>query len=251
MSSFNNKTHRPILISVEGCIGAGKSTIIENMQLAFKDDRAVVFIQEPVDIWETITDSDGKNIIVKFYENPAKYAFSFQVMAYSTRLSIIRNAIKNNPDCKFIICERSLDADRNIFAKMLHDDGLINHLDFQIYNKFYNEYAEDFGIDGFVYIDSDSTVCMQRIIKRARDGEGGMKLDYLTKCHKYHNDWIGQNGYETAKPVLRIDTNYDASYDKNDPDDLGHKWILQIKTFIYSLDNNNNNNNNNTCNTQL
>ena len=115
--------------------------------------------------------------LVKFYKDPAKYAFPFQVMAYATRLSMIRNMIKNNPECQIIICERSLDADKNIFAKMLYKDGLIDEVCFQIYNKFYTEYSDDFNLKGIIYIDADPDICFERIKKRARNGEGNIECN--------------------------------------------------------------------------
>ena len=143
---------KPILISIEGNIGAGKSTIIDNLKQYMKGNTDVIFLKEPVDIWESIQEKEtGDNILQKFYNNPTQYAFSFQVMAYITRLSTIRTAIRENPDCKVIICERSLDADKNIFAKMLYEDKKIEDINYQIYLNFYNEYKNDYKLDGIVY----------------------------------------------------------------------------------------------------
>ena len=41
-------------------------------------------VKEPVDIWETVRDEDGKTILEKFYQDSKKYAFQFQVMALTT-----------------------------------------------------------------------------------------------------------------------------------------------------------------------
>jgi deoxyadenosine/deoxycytidine kinase len=160
----------PKIISIEGGIGAGKTTIIEHLEKIYKNDATVQFIREPVSIWESIQDNKGENILQKFYKDAAKFAFTFQVMAFVTRLSMIRKIVKENPACKMIICERSLDADRNIFAKMLFDDGLIDDIHYKIYLKFYEEYKDDFKLDGIVYINADAEVCSQRIRKRARGG---------------------------------------------------------------------------------
>ncbi len=128
---------RPIIISIEGNIGAGKTTIIDRLQQKMHNVTDILFLREPLDIWESIKDPiTGDNILQKFYQNPRQFAFSFQVMAYATRVSLIREAIRQNRNCKVIICERSLEADKNIFAQMLHDDGLIDDIQFQIYNRF-------------------------------------------------------------------------------------------------------------------
>ena len=113
--------NHPIVLSLEGNIGAGKSTILNALERQLGKDSGWLFLKEPVHIWETIQDKDGKSILCKFYENPSKYAFSFQVMAFITRYQELKRMLKENPDCKGIICERSLEADKNIFAKIVEN----------------------------------------------------------------------------------------------------------------------------------
>lgn len=218
----------PKIISIEGGIGAGKTTIIEHLEKIYKNDGTVQFIREPVSIWESIQDNKGENILQKFYKDAAKFAFTFQVMAFVTRLSMIRKIVKENPDCKMIICERSLDADRNIFAKMLFDDGFIDDIHYKIYLKFYDEYKDDFKLDGIVYINADAEVCSGRIQKRARGGEESVPLDYLKNCQRYHDAWLD------ALPegmVLNIKTNEDVSYNG----DQGSVWLEKIKEYVSEI----------------
>jgi len=154
-------------------------------------------------------------------------------MAYVTRLSLIRNTIRNNPECKVIICERSLDADRNIFAKMLFDDGQIEDIHYQIYLRFYNEYAKDYQIDGIVYINADAEVCHRRIAKRSRDGESGIPIEYLQKCKLYYDNWL--SSILATTDVLEINTNEDVTYNIFDKDDLGNQWLQKIEEYIHRL----------------
>jgi deoxyadenosine/deoxycytidine kinase len=180
---------KPLIISIEGNIGSGKTTIIEHLEKRLGKNKCIVFLREPLDVWESVKDKEtGENILQKFYSNPDKYAFPFQIMAYSSRLSMLRKAIKENPNCSAIICERSLEADKNIFAKMLHDDGKIDDICYQIYQKYYKEFSDEFGLDGIIYIDADAEICKQRVAKRSRQGEDGISLEYLQKCKEYHDD---------------------------------------------------------------
>ena len=227
-------TH-PKIISVEGNIGAGKTTIIDNLEKYYKNDSSVIFIREPVDIWQSITDSKGESILAKFYADPSKYSFSFQVMAFVTRLSMLRNTIKENPNCEVIVCERSLEADRNIFAKMLYHDGLIDEINYKIYLKFYTEYRDEFELYGMVYLNTYAKVCYDRVKKRSREGEESVSLDYLEKCKKYHEDWLCD-----TENLLIIDANEDVKYDCDDTDDKGMKWLEKIKQYISDIKNNNN-----------
>lgn len=234
---------QPVIISIEGNIGAGKTTVVQELHKRFKDKKNIVFVKEPVDIWETVTDNDGQTILQKFYAEPSKYAFQFQVMALTTRLTLIRDTIRNNPNCDMLICERSIDADKQIFAKMLHDDGLITDLDYKIYCLMANEHEKDYKVAGHIYINADADVCFNRIHKRSRDGEGGIELSYLTKCKQYHDDWLGKYGsWDCNQPtntnstkVLDLLTNEDASYIDTDANDPGIKWISQIEQFIQTI----------------
>lgn len=222
---------KPILISVEGNIGAGKSTIIDNLKDHMKGNTDVMFLKEPVDIWETIKDTKtDENILQKFYNDSTKYAFSFQVMAYVTRLSTIRRAIRENPECKVIICERSLDADKNIFAKMLYEDNKIEDINYQIYLHFYNEYVRDYKLDGIVYINADADVCYQRTVKRSRNGESSITEEYLQKCKDYYDDWLFTNNKDTD--ILNIDANEDVTYNIFDKEDKGLEWLQKIERYI-------------------
>jgi deoxyadenosine/deoxycytidine kinase len=223
---------KPILVSIEGNIGSGKTTIIEKLEKKL-GGKGIVFLREPLSIWESIKDASGENILQKFYADPVKYAFPFQVMAYATRVSIIRQAIRINHGCSVIVCERSLDADRHIFAKMLHDEGKIDDMCYQIYEMFNKELSDEIFLDGIVYIDADAQVCRDRIKKRCRDGEEGIPLEYLEKCKRYHDDWLNEHNNEIDEtPILRIKTNQDVTYDATDATDQGNKWLVDIEAFV-------------------
>jgi deoxyadenosine/deoxycytidine kinase len=223
---------KPIIISIEGNIGSGKTTIIENLEKNLAHDKSILFLREPLDVWETVKDPvTGENILQKFYADPNKYAFAFQVMAYATRLSMVRHAIKSGYGYyRAIVLERSLAADKRIFAKMLYDDGKIDDVCYQIYQKFYNEFSDEVGLDGIVYIDADAEVCKQRVEKRSRQGEDGIPLDYLQKCKKYHDDWMSDEPM-----AVKIKTNQNVTYDPEDSTDQGNVWLKQISDYIYEL----------------
>lgn len=238
----------PLIISINGNIGSGKSTILDHLELYYKHidcaatgsgSRNIMFLKEPVDEWSTIRDAAGETILSKFYKDPAKYAFAFQIMAYATRLNMIRKTILENPECTILICERSLEADKQIFANMLHDDGLIDDVSYQIYCRNFSEYAPDFKVDKNVYIDASAEVCFSRIAKRSRNGESNIELAYLQKCKKYHDEWLVNGLSEwtsentvSSDSVLHLNTDADVVYDLLDPDDLGVSWIKQIVDFI-------------------
>ena len=225
-ATSTSKPRRPLIVSIEGNIGAGKSTFLEKLRekLGGKEyPLNVVFMQEPVDVWQTITDKSGEDILTKYYADPAKYAFSFQIMAYSTRLAMFKKAVQENPSCDVILCERSLEADRNIFAKMLRDEGNIEDITFQIYNRLYMDTADDYLADAIVYMATPPMVCYDRIQQRNRKGESEISIQYLMECHRYHETWL-TDGIDLAETtqVMVLDES------KNDP----AVWVNQVGEFL-------------------
>jgi len=141
-----------------------------------------------VDEWECIRDATGQTVLEKYYGNQERYAFSFQMMAYISRLSQLRNAIKQG--YRTIITERCVHTDKMVFAQMLYDDKKIEEVEYQIYNKWFDEFIDDIPEFHYVYVKTTPDVAHARVNKRSRQGEGNIPIDYLRKCHDYHNKWM-------------------------------------------------------------
>lgn len=214
------------IISIEGNIGSGKSTLLEILRNKFTH---VLFLKEPVDIWSTITDSNGVTMLQKFYEDQSKYAFSFQIMAYISRLSLLKKAIKNNPGAT-IITERSLHTDRMVFAKMLRESNLIEDVNYQIYLKWFDEFLEECPLHKIIYVKADPTVCHSRVEKRSREGENNISLGYLENCHEYHEQMMTDL---PEIPKLVLDGNNDI-FDQESR--IVDSWIESIGEFIPTQD---------------
>lgn len=208
------------IISIEGNIGSGKSTVVNYLKEYYKNNNDVVFLLEPVNIWSSITDENGKSILENFYENKEKYAFSFQIIAYISRLRIMNEAIKNNP-YSIIITERSLFTDRYVFAQMLYDDNKISEIDMKIYTYWFDYFV--YNIDRTIYLDANPEKCIERILKRGRSGEENITLDYIKTCDEYHKKMLM---YNTDFMTTIIDTNTD--YD----DSVIPEYINSVKEII-------------------
>jgi deoxyadenosine/deoxycytidine kinase len=191
------------IICVEGNIGSGKSTLVDKLKQKYSNREDVCFLQEPVEQWLQIKDKDGINILEKYYKDQHTYAFPFQMMAYISRLSILKKAIEN-PKYKYIITERCLFTDKNVFCQMLYDDGFIDSIGFQIYNKWFDEFNYFESVSySYVYIQTDPTVSKYRVDKRSRSEET-IPLTYLEKCHSYHEAWLN-----IKESIIILDGNQD------------------------------------------
>jgi len=211
----------PIIISIEGNIGSGKSTLVAYLQEHYKGDSEVCFLQEPVNIWNSITDKEGNTIISKYYADQEKYAFSFQMMAYISRISLLKSALAK--DYKVIVTERSVFTDANVFAKMLYDCGKLEEVNYKIYRQWFDEFINDLPKISLVYVKTTPNKCDQRVITRNREGEI-IPIDYLEQCHKYHEKWIDTNN--ECLDILTLDGNQEIT------DSVKNHNIKQIKDFI-------------------
>lgn len=214
----------PLILSLDGNIGSGKSSVMRYLEKNFanycasKDNNCkICFLQEPVSIWESICDENGKSIITHFYENNERYSFAFQVMAYTSRMSLLKEALKENYD--IIITERSVYTDKLVFAKSLYDAKKMNNIEYIIYMKMFNEFQTIFQDLKIVYIRTCPEICDLRVKQRGRLGET-ISIQYLKDCHHYHDVWLNNptaieqglvlviNGNEETNTSQFIDNNF-------------------------------------------
>lgn len=227
---MNSKTQ---IISIEGNIGSGKSTFVKALNDYYTkvdvfNQKKIFFLQEPVNIWETIKNNNNETIIECFYKDQEKYAFSFQMMAYISRLSLLRKAVKEGYD--YIFTERCVNTDRNVFAKMLYDSGKIEDINFQIYTKWFDEFISEFDNFHYIYIKTDPIIALDRVNKRARNGET-IPFEYLQECNKYHNNWL-ENVNKEALIVLN------GNIDRNQGDNYSD-WLSIVTSIIDNSSDNN------------
>jgi deoxyadenosine/deoxycytidine kinase len=218
---------RPTIIAIEGSIGAGKSTILVELEkLYFTQNRKdVVVMREPVDVWNAVCDEDGENIIQKFYKDPKKYSFAFQTLICNTIVQEMNRIITDNPKCTTIICERSLCASKYVFAKMLHDDNLFEKTLYDIYSMAFNQFAQGYVANKIVYMDCPPVSCLSRINKRRRLGEDNISLEYLIKCENYYVSWL--SSIKVPRIVIDVKRDIDIS------GDIYASYIREIDDFIF------------------
>lgn len=215
--------NKKCIVSIEGNIGSGKSTLVEKLRQHIMQKNAT-FLDEPVDEWMTITDDKGEHILSKFYANQEKYAFPFQMMAYISRLNKLKEALKKEDS--IIFTERSLSTDKYVFAQMLHDSNKIDTFEYQIYNKWFDTFNKETLVTHIIYVKTNPTICHERVGKRSRIGESNISEEYLLSCHEYHENMI-QSLKEKGIPVLVIDGN-DNVFDEI----VLKTWLNNIYTFV-------------------
>tara|TARA_Y100000389_G_C17449986_1_gene514131 strand:+ start:813 stop:1505 length:693 start_codon:yes stop_codon:yes gene_type:complete len=184
------------VISIEGIVGVGKSYLINQLktELIHINSKPVIFLQEPIDIWTSVKDSNS-TILEKFYNDQKKYAFSFQTLVLVTMAKLLRETILQNPNA-IIITERSIFSSKHIFVQSLFDSNMITDVDYQIYNMLFDEIEQSLQhvVAAIIYIKAPVATCFNQIAKRNRKGEDNISLNYLISCQEYHDTFF-QNSH--------------------------------------------------------
>ena len=216
-----------MLISIEGNIGSGKSTVIEYLKSLSNSN--IEFVDEPVNEWLNVKDKDGFNALDCFYKNKEKNAFCFQVLAYITRLKKLIDKLSKYKDDKnkIIITERSIDTDKNVFAQMLYDDGYLTSIEWETYNYWFTMFEDISQVNTILYIKTNPDKCLERINTRHRVEETTINLDYLEKCHSYHEKWMNNKAIVNNINIITIN---------------GHDTVTEIREKVMKIINDISNN---------
>ena len=212
-----------MLFYIEGNIGTGKTTFINLLTSylsRFHDinhDAQVTL--EPVDEWMETEDSDGQNILQKFYGDQEKWSFAFQMNSFISRVKKIQDDYFSPSYLdmkKLLFVERSIYTDRHCFAVNCHESGKMTKMEYDIYCRWNDWISKEFNLrpDGYIYLRCDPEVNTQRIIKRSREGECGIPIEYLQKLHEHHDLWMDKEKAQNV-PVLIIDVTEDFTSTEN------------------------------------
>jgi deoxyadenosine/deoxycytidine kinase len=188
------------IYSVDGNIGAGKTTFLEAVRASLGPTVHVVL--EPVGEWMRLKNAEGVSLLELFYSDKKRWAYTFQNCAILTRLRAIRSAMMDLPDFAVILTERSVLTDRYVFAEMLRASGDLNCLEWELYCKWFDTFAAALPITGIIYLTTGVGTSAGRIVTRGRSGEDHIPLDYLSALDMAHRTWIES----TELPVLRVST---------------------------------------------
>ena len=183
---------------IEGNIGAGKSTVLQELRKIdaiskSENDSKIILVPEPVDVWTTIIDSDGVNILHRYYEDPKRWAFTFQITAFVTRLQRLIDVLNTAPDNATVIVERSILSDRNCFATYGYKTGNISEIEWKIYSMWYDWFRGHLSqLDNarYIYLKTTPEVSHQRIKRRSRSEESSIPLEYLRSINDLHDTWF-------------------------------------------------------------
>ncbi len=198
---------------VEGNIGAGKSTFMRVVGSLLNAQ----IVYEPHEAWQNI---GGENLLDAFYKDGNRWAYTFQTYAFITRIFALEEHIKNTTN-PYLLCERSVYADRYCFAKNAYEMGMMSLLEWNLYCDWFSWFVGKRSPlpAGFIYLRTDPRVCHRRLNKRNRSEEALVSLDYLSLLHNKHEDWLVHKRDVSALLrdipvlVLNCDEDFESSED--------------------------------------
>lgn len=153
--------------SVDGIIGAGKSTVLKLLK------QNNICLEEPV--------ADWGELLENFYEDINRYAYPFQMQVLLSQKKQY-DPVKNSSDDIFI--ERCPETSRDVFFQMLKEDGFFSDKQINVYNDTWKKIA--YKVDHHFILHLPIEQAWARIQKRGRKGEDGITLPYLRNLDKHY-----------------------------------------------------------------
>lgn len=220
LTHLMSPSKRPFRVSVEGNIGAGKSTLIKH----FSDMQGIETYPEPIAWWRNL---EGHNLLELLYKDIHKWHNVFQTYVQLTRLNIQMSPPPSGT--KVQLYERSVQNNRFCFVEQAHEHGLMHDADYYILDRWYRWIRDnvDISLDLIVYLRSTPEIVFERTKARGRPEETGVTLQYLTQLHNAHEQWLMTHSDRFNNvPVLILDADKDLhdvldQYKKNESKILG------------------------------
>ena len=201
-------------IAIVGNIGAGKTTLAQKLAQHFK--------------WDLFLEAVDNNPYLKdFYEDMPRWAFHLQIFFLNSRFQQVQ---KIKDSCRPVIQDRTIYEDAYIFARNLHQSGLMSQRD---YDNYFGIFQSIIGMvkppDLMIYLKADLPKLIEQIEKRGRDYEDNIRLDYLRHLNEHYESWM--KSYDLGK-LLVIDVNK-LDFVSN-PEDMGF-IINKIQVELFGL----------------
>ncbi len=198
-------------ISIEGNIGAGKTTLAT--QIA-EDYNAKLIL-------ETFEENA---FLAKFYKEPDKYAFPLELSFLAERYEQLKHQLTSRDLFKtFTVSDYFINKSFIFARKNLPEDT------FGLYKKLFEIISESLPKpDLLVYLYQSIDNLMRNIRNRGRDYERDIKPEYLEKIQESYLDFIRQ---KSGMRILIIDTN-NLDFVSNETD---YKQITKIIAAEYSI----------------
>lgn len=186
----NVEKNKLLIIEFDGCIGSGKTSIINYILKNIKNNENDI---ELLSIKENI---DG-SLFEKYCKDQDNYAFKFQTMITTSKYTDIKNSFKTIKEGKPIIVfiDRSYKGD-SIFLELLLENNKLNKKEYESLTENNNNLislteslylSKDKNYKQLkIFVDLDFQTSLLRKEIRSRIGEENYPIKYLEDVYKKH-----------------------------------------------------------------
>lgn len=180
----------PLLVSIEGNIGCGKTTVIKKLAELFKDHPHVAVLPEPVDEWIS-------NGFLDDMYNGRVDPSSFQQMVLMSLAGDLLHKLHER-DYVLIITERSAKGNYHTFGKANLEEGSAGE---RLYRFTYERVIGGFPPSmkqTFVFLKASTATVKERMATRGREEEKDVPSAYLDRLGQLHDEWLNQESDVTT-----------------------------------------------------
>lgn len=158
-------------ICVLGTIGSGKTSVCKHLQQVIIEHEG-----ECRGLWEPV---DDNKLLPLYYKDPNRYAFPMQVYMLNKRLEQQRLAQDLALSGVSCVQDSSLFGD-SCFVEMLAKDGILCSEEVEVYSELFANMTRDVMYPSLVvYLNCPAEVAKRRVIKRGRECEKDISVEYL------------------------------------------------------------------------
>ncbi|NLL27835.1 MAG: deoxynucleoside kinase [Bacteroidales bacterium] len=168
-------------IAIEGCIGAGKTTLSTKLANDFNGRLILEQFEE-------------NDFLPKFYENPERYAFPLELSFLAARYKQFKESVLNvDLFCNFIISDYIFPKSLIFSRKTLQED------EYKLYRNLFQIIDSNLPRpDLILYLHLPPKKLKENIIKRGREYEQNISEEYLDNIQKSYFE------YFRDQPSLRV-----------------------------------------------
>lgn len=176
-------------VSIDGLPAIGKSCLLEHLKHLL--GRKSLILPEQLELWRKVGPSGFNLLGGALAASDLEAITNFQHFALYTVLNSERHY--NYDDFDFVISERSLRTQKEVFWRALAERGLMKPPTFDTLS-YVLETCDDslFSLepDVIIYMKDKPENCLERVWKRNRPEEAGYTLEYLSHLHRLQEQYI-------------------------------------------------------------
>jgi len=185
--NLSDNFFKGIVLVLEGCIGAGKTTLGRSLEQYFNDHGI------KCKFFNEVKDEEMLDLYLKDME---KYAFTFQYDMVRMRIQMYEEALKFSQEGGLSIVDRGMLGDMS-FARKQRDKGFITAEEYNVYMSKIRR-AHLAIPDITLYLKMSPELAFKRMIKRGIPGEvNGYTLEYFRELEQAHENTF--NDYKEIK----------------------------------------------------